>query len=173
MGHIKLKFFATIFFICAFQIIVINRLHVQANQAKISIYGEPTYKLIKDIKQNNEIIGKTYEINVTLVNSGLETTDEITVNLTDEEHFSLSRKIFLNPNETEIVSFNWSTLLIKDQQIKISYYPTNPDTNWNQYNSGSKIFTVLITDEKDTKATSTPGFEMVLVITSMLIIIFF
>lgn len=155
-----------------FLIITDKELYVQATGAEVSIDGEPTYRLIKDIIKNNETIGKIYEINVTLVNSGFSGSDELTVNLTDEEHFSLSKKIILNPGETKVVSFTWSTLLIKNQQIIISFYPSNPDIDWNQYNSGSKAFTLYITDEKDIKATSTPGFEIVLVIIAVFIIIF-
>ena len=175
MGHIKSKFFTLIFTIIIFIylfLIINNKLHVSAAEAEVYIDGEPTYKLIKDIIKNDEIIGKIYEINITLVNSGFISSDELTVNLTDEEHFSLSRKIILNAGETKVVSFNWSTLLIKNQKIIISFYPSNPDIDWNKYNSGSKSFTIYITEEKDIKATSTPGFEIISLITAILIFTF-
>ncbi len=121
--------------------------------------------------KNNEIIGIIYEINVTLVNSGLIKSDEITVNLTDEEHFFLSKEIVLNPGQNKTISFNWSTLLIKNQQIIIGYYPSNPDTGWNKCNSGSKVFTIYIKDEEKNKATA-PGFEIILLLISILIFIF-
>ena len=127
-------------FICLF-IILYNT--VDATQAEISIENEISYKLIKDIIKNNVSIGKIYEINVTLVNTGLEISNELTVNLTDEENFSLTKKIILNPGESKVVSFTWSTLLIKNQQITINYYPSNPDIDWNQFNSGSKAFTFI------------------------------
>ena len=157
---------------CLFLIIINNELYVQAAEAGVYIDGEPTYKLIKNIIKNNEIIGKIYEINVTIINNGLDVSDDLIVNLTDEEHFSLSRNIILNSSETKIVSFTWSTLLIKNQQILVSFYPSNPDIIWNQYNSGSKAFTIYISNDKDLKATDTPGFEIIYVITAMLIFIF-
>jgi len=149
-----------------------DQIYTKANQPGILIEGEPAIRLIKDIKQNNEIVGKIYEISVTLVNTGIDITDELTVNLTDEEHFSLSKKIMLNYSETKTVSFNWSTLLIKDQQIIISFYPTDQDTDLNQYNSGSKTFTIHMTDVQGIRSTSTPGFEAVLIITAILIVVF-
>ena len=117
-------------------------------------------------------IGKTYEINVTLLNSGINSSEELIVNLTDEENFSLSKKIILNQNETKVVSFTWSTLLIKNQQIIVSFYPSNLDTDWNQYNHGSKTFTIYIADEKDKNTTNSPGFEIIFVIIAILIFIF-
>lgn len=156
-------------FIC-FSLVFINNAY--AVQTQISIKSEPSYKLIKDIIKNNISIGKIYEINVTLVNSGLGISDELTVNLTDEENFTLSKKIIINPGETKIISFTWSTLLIKNQQIIISFYPSDQDIIWNQYNSGSQAFTIYMTDENNVQATSTPGFEIVLVIASILIFSF-
>jgi len=156
-------------FICFFLVLINN---AYATQTQISIKSEPSYKLIKNIIKNNVSISKIYEINVTLVNSGLGISDELTVNLTDEENFTLSKKIILNPDETKVVSFTWSTLLIKNQQIIISFYPSNQNIIWNQYNSGSQAFTLFMTDENDIQATSTPGFELVLVITSILIFSF-
>ena len=139
---------------------------------KFFLESEPTYRLIKDIIKNNVSLGKIYEINVTLVNRGLEISDELTVNLTDEENFTLSKKTKFYPSEIKVVSFTWSTLLIKNQQIIVSFYPSNQDIIWNQYNSGSKAFTLYMTNENDIQAASTPGFELVLVITSILIFSF-
>jgi len=148
-----------------------NQSQARAVQPGISIIEEPTYRLIKDVYQNDKIIGKIYEINVTFVNNGLINSEEIMINLTDEEHFYLSRKIILTPGETTVL-FNWSTLLIKNQKIIISYHPSNQDIDWDKYNSGSKAFTLFMIDEENVKATSTPGFETVLLLVSLLIFIF-
>lgn len=175
MGEFKLKIFILVFFFFLFInlfLIINNDFLIKADGAEVSIVGEPTYVLIKDILKNNLTIGKIYEINVTLINSGFSSSEELIVNLTDEEHFSLSKKIILNQNETKVVSFTWSTLLIKNQQIIVCFYPSNLDTDWNQYNSGSKAFTLYITDEKDKNTTNTPGFEIIIVIIAILIFIF-
>ncbi len=152
-------------------LIINNDFLIKGAGAEVSIVGEPTYVLIKDIIKNNEIIGKIYEINITFINNGFNSSEELIVNFTDEEHFSLSKKIILNPSETKVVSFTWSTLLIKNQQIIVSFYPSNLDIDWNQYNSGSKAFTLYIKDDKD-NTTNTPGFEIILLIIAVLIFIF-
>jgi hypothetical protein len=175
VGEFKLKIFILVFSLFLFInlfLIINNDFLIKADGAEVSIVGEPTYVLIKDIIKNNVTIGKIYEINVTLINSGFNSSEELIVNLTDEEHFSLSKKIFLNQNETKVVSFTWSTLLIKNQQIIVCFYPSNLDTDWNKYNSGSKAFTLYITDEKDKKTTNTPGFEIIIEIIAILIFIF-
>lgn len=143
------------------------------NQAQVSFLGEPTYKLITNIERNGKIIGKTFQINVTLHNSGKLRSDELTVNLSDDEGFTLTRdKIYLDQGETKTVSFTWSTTVSKNQQIKVQFFPSNLDTVWNEYNSGSTTFTIKVTDNGGFPATSTPGFEIVVFLSAITILIF-
>ena len=91
----------------------------------ISILGNPTYKLTNKVIKNNQVLGRTYLVNVTLYNAGNLRSKELTVNLTDEEGYSLSDYTYLDPGETKIISFYWSTMLNRDQQISINFFPSN------------------------------------------------
>jgi len=146
---------------------------IAADQAGVSFLGEPTYRLITNIERNGQIIGKTFQINVTLHNSGKLRSDELTVNLSDQEGFTLNREsIYLDPGETKTISFAWSTTVNKNQQIVVNFYPTNLDTIWDGYNSGSTSFTVSAVGGGGIPATSTPGFEFVALLSAVAILIF-
>lgn len=164
MGSIKSKFLTLVIFVLTLNLffITFTEKSVAVNQAQVSFLGEPTYRLITNIERNGQVIGKTFQINVTLHNSGKLMSDELTVNLSDEEGFTLTRdKIYLDQGETKTISFTWSTTVNKNQQIKVQFFPSNLDTVWNEYNSGSKTFTIKFTDNGGLPATSTPGFEIV------------
>ena len=60
-------------------------------------------------------------------------------------------------------------MINRNQRITISYFPANLDTDWNQYNSGSKTLTIKIGAEDGLSATSTPGFEFMLVIMAFIV----
>ena len=175
MGHIKLNLSSLVIsiflFLCLFSIILTSGRDVRATGAGVSIVGEPTYRLTNSVIKNNEVLGKTYEINITLRNGGDSRSDELTINLADEEGFSLNKTAVLQPDETKVISFTWSTITIKNQVLLISFYPSNLDTDPNEYNSGSKTFTIHVTDEADLPAASTPGFEIIFVITAIIILI--
>jgi hypothetical protein len=96
----------------------------------------------------------------------------LVVNITDEEGFSLEKHSFFSPGESKIISFTWSTLLNRDQKITVNFFPSDLDTVWTQYNSGSKTFTIKIDDEDGLPATSTPGFEFVIVILAVIMYVF-
>jgi hypothetical protein len=138
---------------------------------KISIEGEPTYKLTNTIVRNGKTLGKSYEIDIIFTNSGNQKSDEIEVNLTDQEGYILTQRTIFYPGETKIITFNWSTMNMLDQKINVNYYPSDLDTPWNKYNSGKKMLTINVVDNS-MPGTSTPGFEIILLITAFLFIIF-
>ena len=140
------------------------------DQVGVYIVGEPTYQLKNSIIKNNRIIGQTYQINVTLYNNGYTRTVEFIVNLT-EKYSSLKKNISLEPGETKVVSFTWSTINIKNQRLIIYFYPSDLDVIRTKYNSGSKSLTIKIENDKELPATSTPGFEVILVVIVILICI--
>ena len=143
------------------------------DQSQVSLLGEPTYNLVRDIERNGQIIGKTYQINVTLYNSGDLRSDQLTLNLTDEEGFILHRdNVYVDPGKTATIPFTWSTTTIRNQNIRVNFYPTALDTIWNEYNSGSTIFSVKIRDDSGLPATSTPGFEIIALLFAVAISIF-
>lgn len=141
--------------------------NAEVDRADVSISGEPTYKLTNTIVRNGRIIGKTFQIDIALSNAGDLRSDDLEVNITDEEGFSLSRTTYLEPGETKIISFTWSTINMRNQQLKANFYPLDLDTEWNEYNSGSKAFTIKVVND-GLPGTSTPGFEIILLITTIM-----
>ena len=133
-----------------------------ANRAEIEFEGEPTYNLTQKIKRQNNVIGYSYDIIVKIKNNGDITSEKIVVNLTDEEGFDLAKTVQIDPGETEIVTFSWSTLSDKDQSIIIRYFPENLDAIHNKYNTGSTIMKMIIGGKDSVKAASTPGFEILI-----------
>ena len=160
-------------FIGLFPGIIIEKCSAEEQQADVSFLGEPTYTLKNKIIKNNQVIGRAYSIDVTLYNTGNKRSEELTVNITDEEGFSLRKNhIYLNPDESKIISFNWTTMINRDQKIIVNYFPTDLDAIWNQYNSGSKTLTIKIEDKDGLPATNTPGFELLLIITTVMMYAF-
>lgn len=175
VGHIKLRFLTILLFMLIiaslFSITIPERCKAD-DQVGVYIVGDPTYRLTNSIVKKNRIIGQTYQVNVTLHNSGNSRSEELTVNLTDATD-SLAKKTYLEPGETQIVSFTWSTLIIKNQRLIINFYPSDLDALWTEYNSGSKSLTVKIEESSGVPATSTPGFEIILLFAAIICIIFF
>jgi len=97
-------------------------------------------------------------------------SDLLIVNLSDEDS-SLKKELFFEPYETKIISFNWSTVKIKNQRLEILFYPKDLETVWNEFNTGSIAFTIKISDTDDLPATSTPGFEVILLILLIVLIL--
>lgn len=177
VGSIKSKFLSIVIFIftvtCLFFVFFVEESEA-VNQAEVSFFGEPKYVELSSIVKNDKIIGKTFQINVTLHNSGDLRSDGITVNLTDQEGFTLRRDVlYIDPGKTEIASFIWSTTNIRNQQIIVSFYPTNLKTAWDDYNSGSTTLTIKIADEGGVPATSTPGFEILVFLFAVATLMFF
>ena len=156
-------------FISLFSGLLIENCCAEEQRAEISIVGEPTYTLTSRVIKNNRVLGRTFLVGVTIHNAGNIKSEELVVNLSDEEGFSLANYTYLDPGETKTISFTWSTMINRDQRITISYFPANLDTPWNKYNSGSKTLTIKIGDEDGLSATSTPGFEFMLVIMAVIV----
>lgn len=153
-------------------LIITEKCSAIEQQAEISFFGEPTYTLENKIIKNNQVIGRIYKIDVTLYNAGNLRSEELAVNFTDEEGFSLVKYTYINPGVTKIISFNWSTILNRDQEIQANFFPADLDTIWNQNNSGSKTFMIKINDKNGMPATNTPGFELTLIISSIIIFVY-
>lgn len=130
----------------------------------LEFVGEPTYRLTKEVSIGGEVAGWTYEINITIKNSGDTISDQTTVNLTDQEGFTLSNTTYFQPGETKTISFTWSTLSSYDQTIKVSYYPTDVEKNWNQQNYEATSFKIIVGEPDVTTENGTPGFEIVTIL---------
>lgn len=176
MENIKIKFCTLLLFIIIFFGISFSSLleicSAEESDVNISILDEPTYKLNNTIIKNGKILGKTYQINIILGNTGSIKSDEIEVNLTDEEGFTLTQRTYFEPGETKTIYFTWSTIKIKNQNLKVYFYPFDTDTLWTKYNSGNKKFTIKVVDDGMT-GTTTPGFEMILLIMTIISITYF
>ena len=176
VGSIKSKFLTLVILVLTLNLffIMFTEKSIAANQAQVSFLGQPTYRLIRSIERNGQVIGKTFQINVTLHNSGNLMSDELTVNLSDEEGFTLTRdKIYLDQGDTKIISFTWSTTTLnRNQQIKVLFFPSDLNVSWNEFNSGSTTFTIKVTDSGGLPAASTPGFEIIVFLSAVTILIF-
>lgn len=173
MGHIKIKLLNILacFIIITFFSLIISENCYAKNNYDISFESEPTYELVNTIKRGNEIIGKSYNINIPIHNNGPERTEELIVNMSDEEGFDLNQRIFIDPGETKVVIFEWSTMLLRNQQILINFFPVNSQIQKTSYNSGSTSLTIKIIDTNDDlTGTSTPGFEFVLALSAIILL---
>lgn len=104
-----------------------------------------------------------YNISIVLRNSGLEDSVDITLEIIDNEEFSLKKNATI-PAESQH-EFSWrgeDFFLIQngDHYINIEYYPTNTQISKNTQNSGSELLYLY----KRSDDTSTPGFQAVLVV---------
>ena len=103
--NIFISLIITFIFISLFSGIILEKCSAEEQRAEISFLGEPKYTLKNTIIQNNQVKGRTYSIEVTLYNAGNIRSEELIVNISDEEDFTLKKYTNLNPGETKIISF--------------------------------------------------------------------
>lgn len=128
------------------------------------------HTLMKE-RQSGEWTIRTYLINVTITNSGDTVSEDTTVSIEDEEGFVLHKNMTLNPGETEVISFEWSTKNKEQQVINVSYEPTSKKVPHTSYNSGKTTLTIEALPEYEEKGKNTPGFEFTLLIAAALLIL--
>lgn len=138
-------------------------------QSDVSFSKDPSYKLNKKLEKNGKIIAWTYEIYIDFINEGNLPSEDLIVNLTDEEGFTLKNNFKMDPGESKTITFTWSTMSEKDQNILIKYFPADPATIHTKYNSGETTLKMIIENDDTISAVSTPGFEVILTILSLLI----
>lgn len=141
-----------------------KQIKAEEQRAELIFAEEPSYTLIKELAKNDEIIGWSYQIFVKIQNIGNNKSDLTRVNITDDEGFTLSKDVTIEPNVTETVIFDWATITKKDHNIHVSFYPTDLNTGLNQYNRGSTKIIIKMLDKDDISGTSTPGFELLTLI---------
>lgn len=154
-------------------ILFVENAGARENGSDLDIVGEPEYELINKITRDGNVIGWSYKINVKIKNNGDRQSEETVVRLTDEDDVSLSKTLKIDAGETENILFNWSAISNKDQNIEISFFPSNKDKAHTNYNSGSTTFTIIIGDSDGVAGTSTPGFELILTVLAVIIVIFY
>lgn len=169
----KSKYFTLIIIFCMLFLSLNLILNVsciaQKNRAEVSFLGEPTYELVNKLEKNT-IIAWTYSIDVTLQNTGNKKSDELLVNLSIKGD-SIKQKVIVEPENTSTVTFTWPFFSDKDQKFNVNFYPVDMGTPRNVYNSGKTSFTLIIEEADGLSSTSTPGFEIILFIASLIIII--
>ena len=139
------------------------------DQAIITFDGTPTYTHTKTITVGDTIRGYSFDIIVSIKNTGTVASQAMSVNLSDEEGFTLiyPSSITLEPGETETVTFNWSTSLVRDQNVWISFFPADLNADRDQNNSNSTILNIVIPESGTTKKT--PGFKLGIIILALLV----
>ena len=173
--EMKIKFFiiGTLFLLLACSFFTATISAAERHGANVSFAKEPTYELVNRLTKNNKVIGWVFHINVYLQNTGDRRSEELIVNLSDEEGFSLMKQVILEPDENKTVTFTWSTISSKDQQLTIKYFPADLDTIWNKYNSGITTLNVIVEGKDSIPATGIPGFEIPLLMLTLIFIVLY
>jgi hypothetical protein len=151
-------FFGIFFIVCLILSLFLSNGCIAEDPNGVHFIGEPTYRLLNTIKRGNSVIGKTYEINITLKNGGTKKSDFLIVNLSDDSS-SLKQIIRLEPDEKKNITFTWSTINLINQKLLIKFYPEDVETVRTKFNTGSTSITIKTNENDELTATSTPGFE--------------
>jgi len=122
---------------------------------------------------NNQTVGnftiRTFKITIVLYNSGDDISEEITVKLKEPE---LDNYIIFSPlNETlqpgqykSYIIEEWPTAIAGEILLNISFEPSSPDSQPNDYNTGYQILKIpAFTSDSE----STPGFSIILMLASL------
>lgn len=139
------------------------------HQSEVLFAKDPSYKLTKKLERDGKIVGWTYEIYIDFINVGNLPSENLITNLTDEEGFTLKNSFILDSRESKTITFTWSTMSDKDQNILIKFFPEDPGKIHTKYNSGETTLNMIIEKEDTISAVSTPGFEIFILIISLLI----
>jgi hypothetical protein len=147
-----------------------------ASQTEVSI-KDVTVQLIQTRPPIGTTTIREYRIAAILYNTGDTQSVNITVKLKDPQPGLNATLIFqpegysLKPNEEKTFIFeNWPTSLSGDIPLDISFQPSSPNVLLTEHNSGSYIYTLHIGG--NTKKTSTPGFEVLVVLMAILAVLF-
>ena len=111
-----------------------------------------------------------YNISITLHNSGNIISDNITVELADEDKLqNLTKEYSIKPGEDKTYTFSDHPLMGSGEHtLYINYYATDMDKR-NAGNTGSTTFIINEKSNNDNDK-GIPGFELVFLITSIILI---
>ena len=110
-----------------------------------------------------------YYINVSIHNSGDEPSIPIDVMIIEDEHIicpDYCKNVSIDIHENKIFTFDWCTPSAS-KAIEIAFAPSDPEILKNQHNSGSQ--SLMIMAEQSNQEESTPGFELVTIVVSIVI----
>jgi len=156
-------------FILALCLLLFAPILVYAQEGPYNIIlSNRTCNYIKTEEAGTQIF-EFFNINITLRNLGVNESDEITLELIDQDNMSVYKKYTFDPLEKK--SFLFSNHPISgtgDHEITIKFYPTD-ETKKNSYNSGSETFVI---NKDNSQGGSTPGFEITLILITLAIFVF-
>ncbi|MCX6665732.1 MAG: hypothetical protein NT038_06705 [Euryarchaeota archaeon] len=139
-----------------------------AESAKLSITST-TYKVSK-----TTVIGGRayvfYNISIVMHNAGAEISQNTTLYFIDDEGIPAYRENMFAPGEYKEFTFNeWPLTGTGEHQINISYYPTDQNVLATGDNSGISTFNVS-SDGSTPSQKSTPGFEIIVLLSAIVLI---
>ena len=129
---------------------------------------EKKYECVKTVGSGKQT-WVYFDISITLSNTGDVESDDITVEIEDEDG-KYYRNYTFQPRESKTFIFDDHPLLEKtEHRINISFYPTNKYIVLNDYNHGEDILIIL---PKENANNSTPGFESIFPIIAIAVLVF-
>jgi hypothetical protein len=158
----------TILCISSIPTIIINPISAEDNSYNISIVGKNyTIARIHELPGDDLVF---FNISITLRNSGSQESDNMTVEIQDEEMGTN----FIHTNGTispgQIKTFYFLDYPINgmiEHRINISYHPTFESIEWTEFNHGTDVL-VLLPEKKN---ETTPGFEIVFIFLALILYI--
>ena len=114
-----------------------------------------------------------YYINVTLYNSGDEPSIPIDVMIIEDGHSICPEEfhnVSIDAQEQKTFTFNWCTPFTS-KAIDIAYIPSDLDLLPTEYNSGNQ--SIIITYNLLQQNEQTPGFELAIIISSIIFLFIF
>lgn len=167
-SKIFLLMLISILFFGVFSGVLTEICNAEGRDYNISI-EDTTYEVIK-IDDSKATVVVYYKISIVLHNSGNKISDDITLEMNDAFGVYLRNGTILPGGSREFVFDDWPLMGLGEHLIDISFYPTDLNIPREEYNSGSTSLVLSADSKGDDK--STPGFEIILVITAIIVITF-
>ena len=140
------------------------------DQYSISIIDK-SYEFVRTVEVGDQTY-VYYNITIIMNNSGNDISDNITLHIEDDQGYSGYYYYTFSPKELkEFIFDDWPLLGLGEHQININFYPTDLDVTISEDNSGSTSLVLSTDGESDDK--STPGFELVSLISAMSAIVLY
>jgi hypothetical protein len=138
--------------------------------AEISIDTDHTsYELVSTEKIGQQTIAY-YKISITLQNTGDVRSNDITLNVVDDGGFPFLENYTFNPGESKtFIMNNWPLEGLGAHNLTINFFPTN-ESRMNPHNHGT--MTYVVSGNSPSDGSSTPGFELIVVLVAVLLAIF-
>jgi len=158
-------------FFGVFSNILIDICSAEDKNYNISII-DVSYEFVKTVGSGTQIF-EYFNINVILRNFGSAGSEDITIELVDEDNLiPLTKTYEFAAGESK--TFIYDDYVISgtgDHPITINFYPTNNSVEKTQYNSGSRA--LVVNKEVSSGENSTPSFEFITLLVAIAAILLF